>query len=419
MRWPARLISCFALSLGPAAFPVLMVGQSLDYPPSRPDSTLDWYFGTSVPDPYRWLESLNSRETASWIAAQNALTAGYLDGLPQRDAIKARLTELWNYAKVTVPVRSAGRLFYRKNTGLQRQSVLYTRSSLGSPPRELLDPNKLSPDGSIAFADYSVSPDGRLLAYALAEGGSDFRQVHVRDLASGRALPDTVRWVKFSDIEWTRDGRGFFYARFPAPKPGEELSGSNRNQRVYYHVAGTGQEQDRLIYARPDHPDWFIVPVMSEDGRYLCVYTTKGVSKNRLFYADLESPRKPRIEAPIVPLLEDEQSEYIPLADGLRGAQTPDRGNAAARHRSGSLAHHRPGIGERPGRRPIGRRPNRGTPPGGRSESSIDLYDRRPPLGTDTTSRDRHRRWIRWPPRHAGAVLRLHVIPVAHDSLPL
>jgi prolyl oligopeptidase len=313
MSLPTRLAWCFALWLGPAVFPLPTAGQSPDYPATRRDSTLDGYFGTPVADPYRWLENLTSRETAGWIAAQNALTARYLDGLPQRDAIRARLTELWDYPKVTIPVRWAGRVFYRKNTGLQRQSVLYSRSTLGSPPRELLDPNKLSPDGSIAFADYSVSPDGRFLAYALAEGGSDFRQVHVRDLASGRDLPDTVRWVKFSDIEWTRDGRGFFYSRFPAPKPGEELSGSNRNQRVYYHVVGTEQERDRLIYARPDHPDWFMVPLMSEDGRYLCVYTTKGVSKNRLFYADLESPRKPRIEAPVVPLLEDEESEYIPL----------------------------------------------------------------------------------------------------------
>jgi len=308
-----RIAWCFALLLGLAVVPVPAAGQALDYPASRRDTTRDRYFGTSVADPYRWLESLTSRETADWITSQNALTARYLEGLSQREAIRARLTELWNYPKVTIPVRSAGRLFYRKNTGLQRQSVLYTRPTLGSPPRELLDPNKLSPDGSIAFADYSVSPDGRFLAYALAEGGSDFRQVHVRDLASGRDFPDTVRWVKFSDIEWTRDGRGFFYSRFPAPKPGEELSGSNRNQRVYYHVAGTGQEQDRLIYARPDHPDWFMVPFVSEDGRHLLVYTTKGVSKNRLFHADLESPRKPRIEAPVVPLLEDEESEYIPL----------------------------------------------------------------------------------------------------------
>jgi prolyl oligopeptidase len=313
MSLPTRLAWCFALWLGLAAFPMPTAGQSLDYPATRRDTTLDRYFGTSVPDPFRWLEGLTSRETADWIAAQNALTARYLDSLPQRDAIRARLTELWNYPKVSLPVRSAGRLFYRKNTGLQRQSVLYSRSSVRSPPRELLDPNKLSPDGSIAFADYAVSPDGRFIAYALAEGGSDFRQVHIRNLESGRELSDTVRWVKFSDIEWTRDGRGFFYSRFPTPPPGQELSASNQNQRVYYHAVGTGQEQDRLIYARPDHPDWFMVPLVSEDGRHLLVFTTKGVSKNRLYYADLRSPKQPRIDAPIVPLLEDEESEYIPL----------------------------------------------------------------------------------------------------------
>jgi prolyl oligopeptidase len=308
-----RLLCSLTLSLVMSAVSRPAYGQSLEYPATHRDPTVDNYFGVAIRDPYRWLERLRSPETADWIAAENALTYGYLGGLPQREAIRARLTELWNYPKVTVPVRSAGRLFYRKNTGLQRQSVLYVRASLGSPAREVLDPNALSPDGSIAFADFWVSPDGRYLAFALAAGGSDFRTVHVRSLETGRQLPDTVRWVKFSDIEWTRDGRGFFYSRFPEPPPGEELSGSNQNQRIYYHAVGTGQEQDRLIYARPDHPEWFMVPVLSEDGRHLFVFTTKGVSKNRLFYANLERPKQPRIGAPVVPLLDDEEAEYIPL----------------------------------------------------------------------------------------------------------
>ena len=296
------------------AAPAHGAAQSLHYPATRRDTVVDDYFGTRVPAPYRWLEEQNSPEVAAWVDSENAVTFRYLDHVLLREAFRTRLTTLWNYAKVGVPERVAGKLFYSRNSGLQNQSVIFESASLGAQPRQILDPNALSPDGSVALAGTSVSPDGRYLAYGLSAGGSDWRELHIRSLADGHELADTVHWVKFSGIEWTHDGRGFFYSRFPAPRAGEALSAAGVDQKIYYHVVGTPDTGDRLIYERPDLPDWYMTARVSEDGRFLFISLEHGTEvRNELYYVDLGDRSHPDLAAPVRPLFDANDAEYRPL----------------------------------------------------------------------------------------------------------
>ena len=291
-------------------------GQRLPYPTPRKADVHDDYFGTKVADPYRWMEDLDSSEVADWVAAENKLTFAYLERTPLRQHFQQRLTELWNYPRLTIPIREAGRVFYRRNSGLQRQSPIYMRASLTAPPTLVVDPNLLSPDGSVSLADYAPSPDGRLLAYTLSEGGADWQTVRVREIGSGRDLPDEVQWMRFSWIAWTKDGKGFFYSRYPEPPKGKHLQAPLSGQALYYHRIGTSQAEDRLIYERKDLPTWFIGGWVSEDGRYLLVRMAKGSgNKNRLYYADLGSPSRPDVTAEIKPIVEDDDAEYAPFGN--------------------------------------------------------------------------------------------------------
>jgi prolyl oligopeptidase family protein len=209
----------------------------LHYPESRKSATTDDYFGTKVADPYRWMENLDSKEVAGWVAAENKVTSAYLAQLPRRDRLRDRITELWNYPKTGIPRREGGRYFYTKNSGLQRQSPIYVRASLDAPPSIVIDPNTLSADGSISLAQWAPSPDGRLLAYGLSQGGADWETIHVRDLSNGRDLPDEVKWMRFSGLSWTKDGKGFFYSRYPEPPQGRVLEAALSGQALYYHRA--------------------------------------------------------------------------------------------------------------------------------------------------------------------------------------
>ncbi|MGH8212742.1 MAG: prolyl oligopeptidase family serine peptidase [Rhodanobacteraceae bacterium] len=288
----------------------------LAYPQARRDNVVDNYFGTKVPAPYRWMEDLNNPEVAKWVEQENTLVSTYLDGIPERGWVKQRLTQLWNYEKVSVPFRDAGKLFFRKNSGLQNQFVVYEQDAIGTNPREVIDPNKLSPDGSIALQGISVSNDGKSMSYSLSEGGSDWETVHVRNIATGKDLPDEVHWVKFSGISWTNDSKGFYYSRYPAPPKGEAIQNRIENQALYYHVLGTKQSEDRKIYARLDLPEWIIGGQVSEDGRYLFVTLVNGTeTKNELFYADLGDSKHPKIDAPIKPLFPANDAEYRPLGN--------------------------------------------------------------------------------------------------------
>ena len=286
------------------------------YPETKTVAHVDDYFGHKVADPYRWMEDLNSADVASWVKAQNAVTEQYLAALPLREHFRTRITELWNYPKVGVPMREAGQLFYTKNTGLQRQSVWFTRKTLDAPERMVIDPNALSPDGSVALSLFSPAPDGRHFAYGLSQGGSDWPTVYVRDLDTEKQLADTLRWLKFTNVSWTKDGKGFFYSRFPTPTPGKELENAVKNQTVYYHVLGTPQSADKLIYARKDNPDLFIGGGTSEDGRYLFVGVVDGTDPhNRLYFADLGNPQAPNVTAPIKPLFDKPDASYSVLGN--------------------------------------------------------------------------------------------------------
>lgn len=292
---------------------------TMTYPTTKRGDVVDDYFGTKVVDPYRWMEDLDSKETADWVTAQNQVTFDYLGKLPMRERFKQRITELWDYPKVVIPVREGGRYFYQKNSGLQRQAPLYVRTSLTSDPSLVLDPNILSPDGTISLAQWSPSPDGKLLAYGLSEGGADWQTLHVREVETGKDLADDVKWMRFSDISWTQDAKGFFYSRFPEPPKGQVLEAALSGQALYYHRVGTPQSEDRLIYERKDLPTWFIGGSTTEDGRYLLIFMSKGSdNNNRLYYADLGDSRKPNLGAPIKPLVEDDDAEFA--AFGNKGS---------------------------------------------------------------------------------------------------
>jgi len=303
-------------ALALVALPLLAADASLHYPVVRQSDVVDDYHGTKVKDPYRWLEDLGSADTKAFIEAENALSTAALHAIPAHEAIQKRLTALWNYPRTAVPVREGGRLFYRKNSGLEKQAPLLVRSSLAEPPQLLVDPNTLSPDGSVAFAQSSPSPDGKYLAYGLSQGGADWQVVHVREVATGRDLDDRVEWFRFSGMSWTKDSKGFFYSRYPEPPKGQELQAALEHQKLYYHRVGTPQSQDRLIYERTDLPKWFLGGGATEDGRYLIVYLRNGTDpRNRLYYADLGDPSNPRLEAPIVKIVDEDVAEFRVLGN--------------------------------------------------------------------------------------------------------
>jgi prolyl oligopeptidase len=252
--------------------------QALDYPKTERGEVADTQFGVRVADPYRWLENdvRNDPKVKAWVDAQNKVTQAYLDTLPGRDAIEARLKEMWDFEKFDVPVKAGGRYFYKRNSGLQNQYVLTVQDGLDGEPRQLLDPNTWSDDGATALAEWSVSDDGKRLVYAVQDGGSDWRTVRVLDVDSGRTLDDEVKWVKFSNLAWAKDGSGFYYSRFPEPKSGGEFQSLNTDQAVYFHRVGTAQAEDRLVYATPDRPKLGHSAEVTEDGRWLVITTHEG-----------------------------------------------------------------------------------------------------------------------------------------------
>src|SRR5205807_3005183 len=228
----------------------------LVYPLTRRTNVVDDYHGVKVADPYRWLEDDHSPETKTWVEAENKVAFGYLERIADRPAMKERLTKLWNYERYGVPFKQGGRYFLTKNDGLQNQSVLYTLAALDGGPALLLDPNKLSADGTVALKSYDITEDGNLMAYALSAAGSDWEEIHVRDVRTAKDSPDLVRWVKFSGASWTKDGKGFFYSRYDEPTEEARLTKANFFHKLYYHRLGTPQAEDKLVYHRPDHKGW-------------------------------------------------------------------------------------------------------------------------------------------------------------------
>jgi prolyl oligopeptidase len=277
----------------------------LVYPQARRSDQVDDYHGVKVADPYRWLEDTDSAETKAWVEAENKLTFGYLDQIPYRQAIHNRLSKLWNYERFSVPAQEGGRYFYQHNTGLQNQNVLLVAESLNAEPRILLDPNTLSTDGTVALAGDAIADDGKLLAYGVATSGSDWNEWHVRDIDTGKDLPDDLKWLKFSGASWSKDNKGFYYSRYDEPK-GAALRETNYFQKLYYHRLGTDQSEDKLIYERPDNKEMLFSGDVSDDGHYLIITVSQGTEpKNRLYYKDLTQP-----DAPVVKLLDDFDARY-------------------------------------------------------------------------------------------------------------
>ncbi len=283
----------------------------LAYPAAARGTQVDDYHGTSIADPYRWLEDVDAAATKAWVEAQNRLTDSFLATIPERAAIKARLEQLWNYARWSAPFKENGRYFSFLNTGLQNQSVLYVQDNKNAPTRVLLDPNTLSSDGTVALSGTAASDDGRYLAYSLSTSGSDWRELHVRDVNTARDLPDTVKWVKFSSLSWTHDNKGFFYSRYDEPTSGNKMTNTNRNHKLYYHRVGQLQSRDELVYDRPDQPDWLFNGNVTDDGQYLIITVSQGTDvRTRLYFIDLDNPGKPQINNPVVRLIDKLDAEY-------------------------------------------------------------------------------------------------------------
>ncbi|MES2706819.1 MAG: prolyl oligopeptidase family serine peptidase [Verrucomicrobiota bacterium] len=298
-----RLAACIFL-----VTPAISPAESLTYPAARRADTSDVLHGVKVADPYRWMEDIDSPETRAWVEAEAKTTTDYLHKLPRRAALLDRLKKLQDYDKLGVPRKIGGKLFYSRKTGLQNQAVMYWKNDApGAEEHVLLDPNTLSADGTIALKGHDITDDGKLLAYGLSEAGSDWERWKIREVATGKDLPDELRWVKFSNGSWSKKGDGIYYGRYAAPAPGQELKEQNLNQKVYFHRLGEPQEKDTLVYERPDHPKWGLGAGETEDGKYLIISVSLGTkAENALFYRDLQAGPA----APVVELLPAFDAEY-------------------------------------------------------------------------------------------------------------
>ncbi len=289
----------------------LLAGASVpaaEAPVTRRIDHVDIYHGVEIADPYRWLEDdvRESKAVAEWVRMQNEHTEGFLAQIDVRETIRSRLTELWNFEKYGTPFKAGGRIYFYRNDGLQNQFVLYVQDSLDDEPRVLIDPNTWSDDGTIALSGTSFSDDGRYLAYAVQDAGSDWNVWRIMEIETGKVLDDELRWIKFNRPKWTPDGEGLFYARFPEPDESAAFQDLNLNMAVYYHKVGQPQEHDAVVFHRPDHPEWGYACSVTEDGRYLIITVHVGTDdRYRIYYRDLHEPYAlPR------PLIDNFEHEY-------------------------------------------------------------------------------------------------------------
>lgn len=275
------------------------------YPQTKRVDVVEEHFGQTITDPYRWLENdvRTDRQVAAWVEAQNQVTAPYLAKLPGRDIFRNRLTKLFNYERFTIPVKKGGRYFYFRNSGAQNQRVLYVRDSVDGEGRVLIDPNTWSKDGANALAEWAVSSEGAHVAYAVQEGGTDWRTIKVLNVNTGTVLGDELKWARFTSIAWAKDlpdnqhGNqvGFFYARYPEPAQGASPQASVQNHAIYFHALGTPQSKDRLVYASTDQPVLVHSLSVTHDGRYLAINSLQSTAGFNLQVIDLKTTDwKPR-----------------------------------------------------------------------------------------------------------------------------
>ena len=271
---------------------VSSVAAPLSYPPAQRSDHVDDYHNVKVADPYRWMEDLDSPTTRAWVAQEDKLSRGYIGALPGRDSIAQRLKRIWNFERWSPPEKHGNRWFFTHNDGLQNQAVIFVTADPATPGRVLLDPNTLSSDGTVALRETAVSDDGRLFAYAVSDAGSDWQVWHVRDVETGKDLQDEVRWSKAGAGSWRKDGSGFYYTAYEAPKEDNALKATNQYQKLYFHKLGTAQAQDPLVYTRSDDPDWFVGGEVTDDGRYLIVEANHGDEvQNTLLVQDLSAAK--------------------------------------------------------------------------------------------------------------------------------
>ena len=262
--------------------------SKIAYPVTKKVDVVDDYFGTKVPDPYRWLEDETSAEVKAWIDDQNKVTFAYLDRIPYREKLKTRLTELFNYPRISAPFRRGDTYFFTKNDGLQNQSVFYIQKGVNGKPEVFLDPNKFSADGTSVLSQFSLSKDGKYVVYGISTGGSDWSTLSVMEVDTRNKLNDEIKWLKASGVSW--QGDGFYYSRYPAPEKGKELSAKNEFQAVYFHKVGTPQSEDVLIYDDKANPQRFQNVGTTEDERFAILSISergKGKKGNAVFYKDL------------------------------------------------------------------------------------------------------------------------------------
>jgi prolyl oligopeptidase len=280
----------------------------LAYPSTRKGDVVDDYHGVKVPDPYRWLEEPSTPEARAWIEAQNKVTFGFLDKIPGRQRWAERLTELVDYERYDAPVRHGRWYFYSHNDGLQNQSVLYKMAGLDGKPEVLLDPNTLSKDGTIAIGGLGITEDGSKLAYALSVAGSDWTEWHVRDVASGKDLPDVVKWSKFSGASFLADGSGFFYSRYPEPKAGAALEEANFFHQLWFHKLGTEQAADVLVFDDKVNKKRSFSGSVTDDGKYLVIGVWEGTDRRtRIYYQEMGAKKG---KAPVVRLIDTFDAAY-------------------------------------------------------------------------------------------------------------
>src|SRR6266851_7107514 len=269
-------------------------GARLSYPETKKVDVVDTYFGTTVADPYRWLEDDNAPEVAAWVAAENKVTFAYLDKIPYRAQLKDRLTKLLNYPKYSAPTRRGDNFIFSKNDGLQNQNVFYIQKGLDGIPELLLDPNKFSADGTSRLGSFTLSHTGKYVGYGISEGGSDWNEMYVLDVATRKPLTDHLEWIKFSSASWRGD-EGFYYNRYPTPPEGKKMAAKNEYQKVYYHKIGTPQSEDVLVYEDSAHPGQFNNVSVTDDLHFEILGhsdSTIGKKGNSLFFRDLSKNEK-------------------------------------------------------------------------------------------------------------------------------
>jgi prolyl oligopeptidase len=279
----ANAVSVLAIILLSACAPA--VDPRVAYPETTRGDVVDTYFGDEVADPYRWLEDLDGADTAAWVAAENAVTFPYLEAIPQREAIEARLTELWNYERYGMPEKEGGRYFYTRNDGLQNQSVLYVADALDAEPRVLIDPNTFSEDATVALSSWDASPDGQWMAYSTSDGGTDWKTWHIRNVDNGKDLDDSVSRCKFTGASWSGDSEGFFYSRYPAGEDGD--GDGSATTSLFYHRRGTAQDDDQHVYTIPGETTKNPYATVTRDGRYLIISNRLGYDANDVYYLPL------------------------------------------------------------------------------------------------------------------------------------